>query len=141
MTYVRNAWYVAGWSRDLSVTAPTAFELLGTPLVLWRRSDGSPVAFEDRCVHRLAPLSLSRCEGDRLRCMYHGDAAKRDMMMAMAGKAFAEDKTMIEAQHRHIESFPDPRIMPTAHDRGVTLYNRLVERLAATEIRSMETAA
>src|SRR5436189_4452789 len=26
----------------------------------------------DRCVHRLAPLSLGRCEGDRLRCMYHG---------------------------------------------------------------------
>jgi len=71
----------------------------------------------------------------------HGDAAKRDMMMAMAGKAFAEDKTMIEAQQRVIAATPDPRIMPTAHDRAVTLYNRLVERLARDNPAELESAA
>lgn len=349
MPYVRNAWYVAGWSQDLPAATPLAIELLGEALVLWRKSDGTPVAFEDRCVHRLAPLSLGRCEGDMLRCMYHGlrfaadgtvnsipgqdiippqarvraypvierhdwlwvwpgdpaladpalvpqavgisepdwilghgqldyaaearlisdnlcdfshltyvhaqsfgsgpefaedlprvtplprgvrferwmslagesprnphgedrelwqtydyllpgvllmwsgtyplgtsdrlggeapamadaidglsftsqavtptgngraryffswgphrshgDAAKRDMMMAMAGQAFAEDKAMIEAQHARITSCPDPRIMPIAHDRGVTIYNRLVERLAAQETAHPEKAA
>jgi phenylpropionate dioxygenase-like ring-hydroxylating dioxygenase large terminal subunit len=27
---------------------------------------------EDRCVHRLAPLSLGRIEGNAIRCLYHG---------------------------------------------------------------------
>jgi phenylpropionate dioxygenase-like ring-hydroxylating dioxygenase large terminal subunit len=70
MSYVRNAWYVAAWSRDLD-DAPFAITILGVPLVLFRTSTGI-AALEDRCVHRLAPLSRGRCEGDHLRCMYHG---------------------------------------------------------------------
>lgn len=72
MTYVRNAWYVAGFEMDLEPGKPFATSLLDEPIVLFRTSDGRVVALEDRCVHRLAPLSLGRCEGDRLRCMYHG---------------------------------------------------------------------
>jgi vanillate O-demethylase monooxygenase subunit len=72
MSYVRNAWYVAGWTRDLEAEAPAAIHILGEPIVLWRGTDGIVTALEDRCVHRLAPLSLGRCEGDKLRCMYHG---------------------------------------------------------------------
>ena len=72
MSYVRNAWYVAGWSKDLADDQPMAISILDDPVVLYRTSDGRAVALEDRCVHRLAPLSLGRCEGDALRCMYHG---------------------------------------------------------------------
>jgi vanillate O-demethylase monooxygenase subunit len=68
--YLRSAWYVAAWSQDLS-DMPMAVSILGEPIVLWRAAD-SVVALEDRCVHRLAPLSLGRCENARLRCMYHG---------------------------------------------------------------------
>ena len=70
--YVRNAWYMAGWARDFAVGKPHAETILGEPIVLWRRDDGRMAALEDRCVHRLAPLSLGRCEGDAIRCMYHG---------------------------------------------------------------------
>ena len=63
----------------------------------------------------------------------HGDEAMRDGMMAMAGQAFMEDKIMIEAQQRVIDNTPDPQIMPTSHDRGVTLFNRLVKRLAGAD--------
>lgn len=70
MSYVRNAWYVAGWEPDLG-DGPEAISILGEPLVLWRAED-RVVALEDRCVHRMAPLSLGRCEGRSLRCMYHG---------------------------------------------------------------------
>ena len=80
--YVRNAWYVAGWSQDLGPT-PFAVTILGEPLVLFRHAGGI-AALEDRCVHRLAPLSRGRCEAHdgttRLRCLYHGllfDAAGR----------------------------------------------------------------
>jgi vanillate O-demethylase monooxygenase subunit len=63
----------------------------------------------------------------------HGDEAMRDGMMQMAALAFGEDKVMIEAQQRVIDRDPAAPIMPTAHDRGVTLFNRLVERLAREE--------
>jgi vanillate O-demethylase monooxygenase subunit len=71
----------------------------------------------------------------------HGDESVRDGMMALAGRAFAEDKLMIEAQQQVIDMTPDPRILPTAHDRGVTLYNRLVKRLAQEEQNSRADAA
>lgn len=72
MTYVRNAWYVAAWSCDLEVAKPFAISILGEPVVVWRSAGGKLTALADRCVHRLAPLSLGRCEGEHLRCMYHG---------------------------------------------------------------------
>lgn len=72
MTYVRNAWYVAAWSHDLDLEKPFAITILGERIVIWRTASGALHALEDRCVHRLAPLSLGRCEGERLRCMYHG---------------------------------------------------------------------
>lgn len=71
--YARNTWYVAAWSDQVLDSTPFAITILGDPLVIYRgQESGKLVAFEDRCVHRLAPLSLGRCEGDKLRCMYHG---------------------------------------------------------------------
>ncbi|MDB5716920.1 MAG: aromatic ring-hydroxylating dioxygenase subunit alpha [Sphingomonas bacterium] len=72
MNYVRNAWYVAAWANELAPGTPSAIRILDDPIVLYRTERGRLVALEDRCVHRLAPLSLGRCEGERLRCMYHG---------------------------------------------------------------------
>ncbi|MEP7314511.1 MAG: aromatic ring-hydroxylating dioxygenase subunit alpha [Pseudomonadota bacterium] len=71
LNHPRRAWYVAAWSQDLEQDKPLAVAILGEPIVLWRAGDRA-VAFEDRCVHRMAPLSLGRCEGSKLRCMYHG---------------------------------------------------------------------
>ena len=71
MNYVRNAWYVACWSQDLGERKPLGITILDDPIVIWR-SGTHLTALEDRCVHRLAPLSLGRCEGDNLRCQYHG---------------------------------------------------------------------
>lgn len=347
--YVRNAWYVASWSDELAPETLRGLTILGEPIVIYRTYDDRIVALEDRCVHRLAPLSLGRCEGDRLRCMYHGllyapdgqvveipgqeqippkarirsypvidrhswiwvwmgaaedadealippavgldrddfvlghgqldyaaearlindnlldfshlafvhtasfgagpqfaetparispidrgiryerwtenslassfrksdvpmdswmsydflipgillmtggvfprgtaracemgppdlsqavsgvtftsqavtpltektsryffswgpradhgDAALRDVLMQMAAKAFAEDKVMIEAQQKVLDLTPSPRVMPTAHDRGVTLFNRLVEKLARREREADRRAA
>jgi phenylpropionate dioxygenase-like ring-hydroxylating dioxygenase large terminal subunit len=45
--------------------------VLGEPILVMRTNRGY-VALEDRCVHRLAPLSKGRREGDDVRCGYHG---------------------------------------------------------------------
>jgi vanillate O-demethylase monooxygenase subunit len=65
-----------------------------------------------------------------------GDEKHRDLLMEIAAKAFAEDKAIIEAQQRVIDVTPHPRIMPTSADKGVTLFNRLVERLVPEEASS-----
>src|SRR5580658_2274798 len=72
MIYVRNAWYVAGWTHELAIGCLAGVRILNEPIVIWRNAAGNLAAFEDRCVHRLAPLSMGRCEGEKLRCMYHG---------------------------------------------------------------------
>lgn len=72
MIYAKNTWYVAAWASDLYESKPYAMRILGARVVLYRGANRQVVALEDRCVHRHAPLSLGRCEGDYLRCMYHG---------------------------------------------------------------------
>ena len=66
-----NCWFVATASSSLH-DGPYGITICGTPLVLFRDSLGHVVAFEDRCVHRAAPLSLGRVEPAGLRCLYHG---------------------------------------------------------------------
>ncbi|SEF99347.1 aromatic ring-hydroxylating dioxygenase subunit alpha [Marinobacterium lutimaris] len=70
--FIKNCWYVAGWSSEVSSSSPLSRTLLSTPVVFWRDSSNNVVAFEDMCCHRGAPLSKGRIEEDSLRCMYHG---------------------------------------------------------------------
>lgn len=70
--FIRNAWYVAATSNECSSERPLARTLLSERVVLFRTPQGQPVALEDRCCHRLAPLSLGDIEEGGLRCRYHG---------------------------------------------------------------------
>jgi phenylpropionate dioxygenase-like ring-hydroxylating dioxygenase large terminal subunit len=72
MSYVRSTWYVAAWSHEVNGPKPLAATIFGERIVLYRTEAGRVIGMEDRCVHRLAPLSLGRREADGLRCMYHG---------------------------------------------------------------------
>ncbi len=69
--FLRNYWYVAAWDHEVT-DRPMARTILDEPLVLYRTSDGTPAALEDRCSHRRYPLSRGRVMGDVLRCQYHG---------------------------------------------------------------------
>jgi phenylpropionate dioxygenase-like ring-hydroxylating dioxygenase large terminal subunit len=70
--FLRNCWYVAGWSHQVQPGEIVARRILCDPIILYRTATGKVVAMEDRCCHRFAPLSLGRLEGDDIRCMYHG---------------------------------------------------------------------
>ncbi len=71
MAFVRNAWYVAAWARDVG-DAPMRRTVLGDDIVLYRGAGGEPVALSDRCPHRFLPLSQGEVRGDEIRCGYHG---------------------------------------------------------------------
>ncbi|KAG2449747.1 hypothetical protein HYH02_005272 [Chlamydomonas schloesseri] len=68
-----SEWYPVGIVEDLDPRRPHATHLLGIPLALWKNAQGQWRAVEDRCPHRLAPLSEGRVEKDgTLQCAYHG---------------------------------------------------------------------
>ena len=69
--FLRNHWYIAAWSDDVR-DAPVARTILGQPVVLYRKPDGTAVALEDRCCHRGLPLSMGKVVEDGLQCGYHG---------------------------------------------------------------------
>lgn len=70
--FIRNAWYVAATSAECVTERPLGRTLLGEKVVLFRTPEGEAAALEDRCCHRLAPLSLGDVEEGGLRCRYHG---------------------------------------------------------------------
>lgn len=69
--FLRNAWYTAIWSKDLS-DQPIGRTIIGDEVVLYRGAGGKAAALEDRCCHRAAPLSRGKIVGDTLQCGYHG---------------------------------------------------------------------
>ena len=76
--FPRNCWYVAAWDHEVRRLQPMRRLLLGEPVALYRVSDGTPVALEDRCCHRHAQLSRGRVRGDTIECAYHGLRFARD---------------------------------------------------------------
>ncbi len=72
MAYLQNAWYLAAWSAEVRAGELFQRRLLDESLVLYRRNDGCPVALQDRCPHRFAPLHMGKIVGDAVQCPYHG---------------------------------------------------------------------
>lgn len=72
MTFLRNAWYLAGWSDEVSADTMLTRTILGESIVLFRDAEGQPAALLDRCPHRFAPLSRGSVEGGQVICGYHG---------------------------------------------------------------------
>lgn len=125
-TFPLNAWYAAAWShevkRDLS-----ARMVCGRDMLLYRQQDGTAVALENACWHRLLPLSLGHLDGDNVVCGYHGlkfNAAGRCVHMpaqqTINPSACVKSYPVVE-RHRMIWVWPgdpalaDPAKMPDFH--------------------------
>ena len=71
----QSCWHPVAQVSDLG-SSPLAVTLLGQRLVLWRGDDGAAQAWDDRCPHRGASLSLGCVragpDGAQLECAYHG---------------------------------------------------------------------
>lgn len=69
---IADDWYIACRSPALKPGRKQAIELLGTPIALYRGTDGAPGALLDRCPHRNVPLTTGAVVGAELQCGYHG---------------------------------------------------------------------
>ena len=73
MIFLKNCWYAAMWSEALPGKTLVARTLLDEPLIFFRDVAGLPVAMDDMCPHRLAPLRLGKLTTEgRVQCGYHG---------------------------------------------------------------------
>ncbi len=69
--YPKNCWYVAAHAHEIT-DALFARILLNQAVIFWRTADGKVAALEDRCPHRLVPLSTGRTVNGLVECGYHG---------------------------------------------------------------------
>lgn len=70
--FLKNCWYVAAFSSELTDKNVLSRRILGSSVLLYRTAEAAPVALLDQCPHRLVPLSLGTRVGDAIRCGYHG---------------------------------------------------------------------
>ena len=66
-----NAWYVAAFTNELNRDILSRW-IVGEPVVMFRKEDGTAVALAGNCPHRHFPLGAGELIGDTLRCTYHG---------------------------------------------------------------------
>ena len=62
-----DCWYALARSADLD-DEPLGLRAVGLPVVVFRGTDGTPVALEDRCAHRAYPLSTGVVVDGGIRC-------------------------------------------------------------------------
>ena len=95
-----NIWYCVAQTTELS-TQPFERVVCNQPLVLFRTAkSGQPVAMENRCPHRQAPLSMGRVIGDEIMCGYHG------WVMAADGSCSHVPHQEATSRNARIQSYP-----------------------------------
>lgn len=71
MAFLKNCWYIAGWSKEIESGLILARRICDIPLAIFRADDG-PKALYDACPHRFAPLSRGSIVDNSIVCGYHG---------------------------------------------------------------------
>ena len=89
-------WYPVAVIDLLDTSKPHPTTLLGKDVVVWKDGDDKWNVFEDKCPHRLAPLSEGRVEDDgTLLCAYHAwrfDGEGKCTDMPQASSPAEEDR-------------------------------------------------
>ncbi|WP_406109136.1 aromatic ring-hydroxylating dioxygenase subunit alpha [Streptomyces sp. NBC_01003] len=124
--YPLNAWYAVAWDTEVG-RALLPRTICERPVVLYRTTEGAPVALTDACWHRLTPLSLGRLDGDDVVCGYHGlvfgptGRCQRMPAQETLNPSAAVTAYPIVERHRFIWIWPgdsdkaDPSLVPDLH--------------------------
>jgi len=125
--FPKNAWYVA-CTPDEIADKPLGRRICNEPIVFHRGPGGAPVALEDFCPHRGAPLSLGKvCDG-KLVCGYHG------LEMGCDGKA-------VSMPGQRVRGFPAIRTFPVVERHGfVWVWPGDAERADPSTIQALHWA-
>lgn len=102
--FQKNAWYVACTPDEIE-GKPLGRKICNEQIVFYRNADGKPVALDDYCPHRGAPLSLGKVEQGKLICGYHG------LVMGQEGKT-------ISMPGQRVAGFPCVRAYPVEERYG-----------------------
>ncbi len=69
---LKNHWYLALPSAKLKKNKMFSMEIMGEPVLFFRKSTGEISAIRDICPHRGIPLKFGRVVDDQVECPYHG---------------------------------------------------------------------
>ncbi|MBY0554685.1 aromatic ring-hydroxylating dioxygenase subunit alpha [bacterium] len=69
---IKNQWYAAVSSKDLKPEQMLSLEIMGDPVLFFRKSTGEVSAIRDICPHRGIPFKHGRLVHDMVECPYHG---------------------------------------------------------------------
>ena len=71
---LRRYWLPVLQSSDLPTPDcdPFPLEILGDKFVAFRNTEGVVGVLDEHCCHRQASLVIGRCEGNGIRCLFHG---------------------------------------------------------------------
>jgi phenylpropionate dioxygenase-like ring-hydroxylating dioxygenase large terminal subunit len=67
-----NYWYAVELSKNLKKGKSIETIFWGSPIVIFRGSDGKVYALENRCAHRQLRLTSGIVDGNNIICQYHG---------------------------------------------------------------------
>lgn len=96
--FIRNAWYVAGHADEIASGELIRRRIMDEDIVLFRTLDGRFVALENRCPHRLLPLSMGTLTENGLQCGYHGATFGADGRCTwLPGEAEISDDVRVRA--------------------------------------------
>ena len=129
--FIRDAWYVVAFSRELDDGAVVGRRCCNEPIVLFRTGEGKAVALYDRCPHRGVPLSQGKVVGDSVQCAYHG------FQFGATGRCTLIPNQDFIAPQMQVRAFPiveragfiwvwtgaaekaDPALLPNHHELGL----------------------
>ena len=140
--YLKNQWYIVAHDFELADSKPVSRTVCDKPLVIFRGEDGIAGVLDDRCPHRMAPLSSGEVSGNTIQCGYHGIRFGRDGQCthipgsASIPKGFATRSYPVEERHGFIWIWlgaekSDPSLIPDFYEnksegwKGVPGYLRV----------------
>lgn len=71
MDFLKNCWYMGGWSSEIADGAVLSRHICDVPIAFYRHEERVH-AVVDTCPHRFAPLSRGKLVNGALVCGYHG---------------------------------------------------------------------